>query len=1097
MQEMSNRICPNCSCKLPNGVKFCSNCGERIGGGNIVCLSCAHANQPDTKFCVECGARLYASQCPSCGHMLAAPARFCPECGERMGEEAPLPAIEADLGHSQASSAASLQEGELRTVTVLFADISGFTSMSEKLLPDEVHQIMDRIMVQLSDAITEHGGRIDKYIGDCIMAEFGLPKASENDPQRAVDAALAMQERIKELEEKTEKEYGIQPKMRIGINTGKVLAGFVGKGDDRSYTAMGDTVNLASRLESAAPVGSILISYNTYRHITGLYAVRALDPIRVKGKEHPVKVIEVLAKKEGSRLLPLRGLSDVEIRMIGRDVELQMLSGYFQQIQNNRYMEAVAVSGQAGVGKSRLVLEFQKTLEEKGQALVVFEAQCLPHAESDPFAPWRESLMAFFGVSSVSSPRDALENIISKLESLNIHDASFGWDIDHLANVLAYVLAIELDSSSLGGMKDGSSASTTRQKGFDALSMLFQRVARTQSIVLVVEDLHWAPEGFVDLLMYLLQNLEDNPIFLLITTRPETVESGQLQPIQSRLHLLHLQALPQAPARNLVSHILRKIKDLPEDLRNWIAEHGGGNPLLMEELVRHMLDQGHIAVEEDQWRFCGDSWDRMKIPPTISGIIERRIDSLTPEEKALCQRAAVAGDTFWVDLLESMGARNIENTMKLLEEKSILVREMTGTGLGEKEYCFKLPLAREVVYQNTLKKKRSKYHEQCAVWMEKHFKDRLQEYADRLAWHYDKCRMENKALEYYMLSARRAIAVYSNKQSKRYFRRCLALVLSIMEKEGKHAHLGTVFEVYQGIGFVKEHVGEYDKALTIYGEALELMDRHADHPLSFQWQAELLIMQATVLVQKGKYERALSALENGHRLLDRYREASGDQVQLHGKLHYWQGWALQQTGRYEEALKSYREGMESLGNDIRTKAGATILSGMAVTYQYLDDWDNALATSMKSLTIKESLGAHKQIATELINIGLINTKREDWKQAEMFLRRGLDISDKIGDVNKVAAAYCNLGELHVLTGDLDQAEKNLKLSLEKFESIGARYGCPEIYRQLATVARRQGEQEKGREMLEKSLHWARELNASGEEASTLEMIREWEREATR
>ena len=1087
---MPPKTCPNCGKENKPEARYCIHCGETLPEEEQPCPECGFLNPPAAKFCQECGRPLGEKRCPGCGNALERDAKFCPECGFRLdgaGAEAAAPKErEAELPRP----AADMEDGELRTVTVLFADVSGFTAMSERLSPDVVHAVMDRILARLAEVIVEHGGRVDKYIGDCIMAEFGLPRAQDNDPQMAVDAALGMQAVMKDLGDEIEPEHGVRPRLRIGVNTGLVLAGHVGREGEKSYTVMGDAVNLASRLESAAPTGSVLISHYTYRHVVGLYDLHALDPIRVKGKKEPVRVVEVLGRRAGGRLLPLRGLHDVEIRMIGRDVELQMLHGYFRQIRENRYMEAVTVSGQAGIGKSRLVLEFLRLLEEREEQAAVFEAQCLPHGVADPFSPWHETLASFFGIDATRSPAAAYGKIAEKLCELEARAPS-DWTPERLAEVLAFVMAIDVDSPGIAALKDAQNAAANRRKGFEGLATLLRMIGEGRGVVLVVEDLHWAPEGLAELVTYLLEALRDSPVLAVITTRPEAVEDGRWRCASSRHHMLQLRPLPEVPARNLVTHILRRAGRVDREFKDWIVRRGGGNPLLTEELIRHMIELGRIVVSDDGWRLRTETWEGMTIPTTIAGLIERRIDVLSPEEKRLCQQAAVAGDVFWDGLLGAMGAGEVGEILERLEARDIIIREAASSLPGEKEYRFKLPLAREVLYDTTLLRNRHRYHEQCARWMEARFTDRLDEFAVRLAEHHERCGHEREALRYHMIGARRLLAVYSNRQARIAFERCLDLAASLMEKEESIQYIETVFEIYQGMGFIDEHIGEYDRAAKVYGEAMEFMATHQDHHLSFQWRTEFTVNLVTVRAQRGQYEQALADLERGHEFLDRYRKPSAVQLQLHGKLHYWNGWVLQQLGRYEEALENYKEGLESLGDDVKTKAGATILSGMAVTYQYLDDWDNALETSLRSLAIKEALGAHKQVATELINIGLIHVQRRDWAGAETFLRRGLDISEKIGDVNKVAAAYCNLGEMFVAADDPDQAEKYLKLSLEKFESIGAAYGFPEIYRQLAIVAHRQDDDDLAEKRLDKSLHWARELNAKVEEERTLKLREEW------
>ena len=460
-------------------------------------------------------------------------------------------------------------EQQRKQVSVLFADVSGFTAMSETMDAEEVSALMNALWARLDREITAHGGMIDKHIGDAVMALFGAPTAREDDPERAIRVALAMQAEIRAFIESSQDRISsasVTPhlEMRIGINTGPVLLGAVGTTGE--YTAMGDTVNVASRLEHAAPVGGILISHDTYRHVRGVFDVLPLEPISVKGKRESMPVYLVRAAKPRAFRVTTRGVEGIETRTIGREAELQQLQAAFQAAQDKHQTYLASLVGEAGVGKSRLLYEFNNWLDLLPEDVFLFKGRATQEMTKLPYALIRSMLAFRFEIQDSDQASVARDKLMRWIVEF------LGADRAEAAHFIGHLIGFDFSGSPhLQGIL--GDARQIRNRAFHYVAQLFAAAAREHTAVILLEDLHWADDSSLDLIHHLVHEQLDVPLLIIGLMRPTFFERRSTWGEGLATHIrLDLHPLSEHDSQRFVAEILRKVSEIPRALQDLIVQ---------------------------------------------------------------------------------------------------------------------------------------------------------------------------------------------------------------------------------------------------------------------------------------------------------------------------------------------------------------------------------------------------------------------------------------------------------------------------------------------------------------------------------------------
>ena len=681
----------------------------------IKCQRCQFENPEEARFCNRCGNAL-ASPCGQCGKINPPGSLFCNQCGHdliRAKETSPpldpFPSASYTPKHlaDQILTSKSALEGERKLVTVLFADVASFTSLSEKLDPEEVHQILDGCFQILMQKIHQYEGTINQFTGDGVMALFGAPLAHEDHAQRACHAALSIQHALSAYGEKIQKEYEVPFQLRIGLNSGPVVVGKIGDDLRMDYTAIGDTTNLASRMQSLAQPGTILLSHHTHHLVEAFFQFQPLGKVEIKGKEEPQEAYQLLRPSEVETRIAAataKGLT----KFVGRKNSMTALLEAWEKVLSGSG-QIVGIVGEAGVGKSRLLLEFRTRLPQG--IFTYLEGRCLQYGSSLLYLPVLDILRFYFalqeGDREILLQRKLKESISSLDEKL-------------LSSLPCFqdLLSLKVEEEAYLKLE----AKQRRDRIFEAIRDLLLRESQNKPLMLAIEDLHWIDRPSQELLDYLIGWLANARILLLLLYRPEYAHPWGNKSYYNRIGLDQL-SLPSSA--ELVAALLEGGKVAPE-LRQLILNRAAGNPLFLEEFTHTLLENGTIRKKDHTFALTR-SPSEIQVPDTIQGIIAARMDRLEENLKRTLQVASVIGRDFAFRILQMITGMQEELKSHLLNlqglefiyEKSLF---------PELEYIFKHGLTQEVAYNSLLIKRRKEIHERIGKAIEGLYPERLEEF---------------------------------------------------------------------------------------------------------------------------------------------------------------------------------------------------------------------------------------------------------------------------------------------------------------------------------------------------------------------------------
>jgi class 3 adenylate cyclase/tetratricopeptide (TPR) repeat protein len=715
----------------------------------VQCPQCQHENPPQAKFCLECGTRL-ALTCAQCGTELPAGAKFCLECGQPVsGQSAgqsrftsPAAYTPKHLADKILTSRSAL-EGERKQVTVLFVDVSGFTSLSERLDPEEVHGLMNRAFELMLTEVHRYEGTVNQFLGDGIMALFGAPIAHEDHAQRAVHAALGIRKALEGYQEELRSRRGISFQVRQGLNTGLVVLGSIGNDLRMDYTAVGDTTNVAARLQAAADPGRIVISEATHRLVCGYFYTRSLGELSLKGKAEPVGACEVISAQVARTRLDVeaeRGLTP----FVGRDRELRLLFECFEQAKAG-HGQVVFIAGEPGIGKSRLLLEFRRRLGDEATWL---EGRALSFGRAMAFRPLIDLLRRNFRLEE----GDPEGTIVTKIERGVLR---LGEDLRPTLPYLRYLLSVEPGDAAVLTMDPQQ----RRGEIFDALRRLTVRAAEVRPQVAVFEDAHWMDQATEEYLLFTADSIPTSRVLRILTYR-----TGYVHPFGERSYhtRIALNTLSTAHSIEMAQGMLLTER-LPEALKALIVRKAEGNPFFVEEVVKSLLEVGALRPAGEGY-VLAKRLDEIFVPDTIQDVITARIDRLEEAQKRTLQLASVIGREFTRRLLDRLAEVRARTEEVLRELKAIELIYEKST-FPELAYMFKHALTHEVAYNSLLVRRRKELHRLIGLAIEELYTDRLTEQHEVLAYHFAKGEEWRKALEYLLKAAEKATKAFANREA--------------------------------------------------------------------------------------------------------------------------------------------------------------------------------------------------------------------------------------------------------------------------------------------------------------------------------------------
>ncbi|NIS70351.1 MAG: AAA family ATPase [Proteobacteria bacterium] len=715
------------------------------------CPKCQFDNREGVKFCEKCGAKMELV-CPNCGAEVPLDRQFCGECGHDLRKPKETPPIDYSQPQSYTPkfladkilTTRSSIEGERKLVTVLFADVANYTAIAEKLDPEEVHQVMDGCFNILMDEIHKYEGTINQFTGDGVMALFGAPVAHEDHAQRACYAALSIQKAIGEYGEKIRKDCGVNFKMRIGLNSGPVIVGSIGDDLRMDYTAIGDTTNLAARMESMAKPCAILVSRDTHRLVREFFELEALGKIEAKGREEPQEAFELIKVGEVETRIGAsitKGLT----RFVGRKNSMAALKELFGKAKSGSG-QVVGIVGEVGVGKSRLLLEFTNLLPQGEYTCL--EGRCLHYGGSMAYLPILDILLSYYEIKEGDR-----EFIIKK----KIKDRTLKLD-EKLKSIIPpfqELLSLKVDDEDFIKLEP----QVKREKTFEAIRDLFIRVSQEKPLVLAVEDLQWIDKTSEEFLDYLIGWLANTPIMLILLYRTEYSHHWGSKTYYTKIGLNQLGTTSSA---ELVQAILEGGEVVPE-VRELILSRAAGNPLFTEEFTHTLMENGSIERKDKKYVLSRKASD-IQVPDTIQAVIAARMDRLEDNHKRTMQIASVIGRDFLFRLLTRISGMGKELQVYLAKLQSLeFIYEKNL--FPELEYMFKHVLIHDVAYHSLLIKTRKQIHERIGNAMEELYKDRIDEHYEKLAYHYQQSGNREKAADYLVLTAKKTADRFANEEA--------------------------------------------------------------------------------------------------------------------------------------------------------------------------------------------------------------------------------------------------------------------------------------------------------------------------------------------
>jgi len=822
--------CPDCGFENLDGFKFCNGCGQKL---ELFCPSCQTANPPGS--------------------------RFCGGCGEGLSQGA------------QRGKITSEREGERKYVTVLFSDLSGYTAMSETLDPEEVKEIMSRIFGEVAQVVARYEGFIEKFVGDAVMALFGVPKSHEDDPVRAILVAREIHALVEAMSPGLEKKIGKPISMHTGINTGLVVTGEVNM-EKGTHGVSGDTINLASRLQNLAQKGEILVGHDTYRQAEGHFSFESMEPTTVKGKTDPVQVYRVLSQKE--RPITTHRLSGLRADLTGRKVEMAELGDAVERLRSGKG-RILPICGDAGTGKSRLVEDFKATLNL--EEIQWIEGHAYAYAQNIPYFPLINLLNGVFHIEEKDSSEKIKEKIESGIKEL----------IENSGEIVPYVG--NLYALTYPELKDVS-AELWKNRLEEAVQAILAALAKRAPTVFLLEDLHWADRSFVDLLRRALLEFRQ-PAIVLCVYRPafSLFTSHQLNSVNKLYHEIRLQDLSLSDAQDMLVSLLRT-ENIPSELKRWVQNKTEGNPFYLEELVNTLIESEVLIQEDGGWKITRPITET-DISSSIHGLISGRLDRLEKETKRILQEASVIGRAFLYEILIKVSELEdrIDRGLSTLERLDLI---RTRSLQPDLEYMFKHPLTQEVVYNGLLKKERQEIHEQVARVMERFFEDRLSEFYETLAFHFAQGRSEKKAVEYLVKAGEKSLARYAVEEAHEYYKKAYDILAPKEDKTKEEEIL--LIDMLNSWGNVYYYLGAYQEFVELFRSNQRLAETQGDKARAGMFHVWFGVAQCMAGYVKDSHERLLKALKLG--------EETADQKVI-GYACTWLPWVCSDLGLFDEGIE--------------------------------------------------------------------------------------------------------------------------------------------------------------------------------------------------
>ncbi len=940
----------------------------------------------------------------------------------------------------------SALEGERKQVTVLFCDLRNSTAIAEKIGAESMHGLLSRFFELAMDEIHRYEGTVNQLLGDGFMALFGAPIAHEDHARRAVLAALDLQRTIREHDEELGGQHGVELAFRMGLNTGMVVVGSIGNDLRLDYTAIGDTTNLAARLEQIAEPGTVLVSENTSRLVQGYVRLEALTPVEVKGKTEPIPIYKVLGTLP--RRSPIVSRSERTLsQFVGRERELATLEELFAQVESANG-QVVGIVGEAGQGKSRLLYEFRQRIKDK--TITYLEGRCLSYGRSIPYHPIIDVLRHHCGISETDHAEAVMEKVGVALQEI-------GLDPEESAPYLLQLLGVKEGKELISML----TPETIRNQTFEMLREMSLKGSQPQPLVIEIEDNHWVDKTSEDCLTSLVESLAGASILLLTTYRPG------YRPLwieKSYATQVSLHGLAQQDALNIIHS--SQPTALSSQVAQTIVEKAEGNPFFLEELTRAVAETGEQRTDV--------------VPDTVQGVLSARIDRLPEIHKRLLQTASVLGRAFSLRLLEKIWDGS-DSPVQLLEDLKRQEFLFERTGVEESAYVFRHALTENVAYESLLTTRRQALHAAAGQALETLYADRLEDAYDRLAYHYARTDNAAKAVEYLTLVAEKAAQRYAHVEAVATLQEAIVhakklqgeardqsiLDLVIRQADSlfllgrrqdiialllgqqdclQHTQLPLlVAQYYIKLGEAYSFLGNRNDAWRCMQDALHYAKQSGDATILgyiYAWMAQESNF-------RGQYRQGVSYGEQAVLLL----EGVEDRQHL-GFAYLTLGYVYSQYGNFTKALEvadKLRAFSDILDNR-RFQSKSIYLTGLA--YDLMGEWERAADTYHQAINTSPT---PFDAAIVLGTLGYLHVKKGNVVEAISTLENALQQANQYRSLQIQSRFKTYLGEAYYANGQIEKADDLVRQGLALAEEVENPFGIVQAKRALGHIAQSSGD----------------------------------------
>ena len=987
--------CPECQFDNREGALFCIECGTKL---EINCSKCNHFNPPASKFCEACGSKLnlLSGQAP-----------------QELSFDEKITKIQKYLPKGVTEKILAQKdriEGERKQVTVLFCDMEGFTSLSEELGPEEVYAIMDQVYEILIHKVHDYGGTVNEMTGDGVMALFGAPIALEDAPQRAIRSAMTIHREMTIFSAKLRpiNENILQIKMRIGIHTGPVVVGTLGNDLRVEFKAVGDTVNLTSRVENIAEPGTTYVTEDTFKLSEGFFRFEALGKKKIRGKEEPVSIYRVITSSTRRTRFDVsaeRGLA----RFVGRERELELLLDGFERSKKGQG-QAFSIVSEAGLGKSRLLYEFRKKVANED--ITFLEGKCLSFSKDTAYHPIADILKSIFDVKEHDGDFQIIEKVQKGLKILGADESA---TLPFLLELLS-VKDSDLDNTSM-------SPESKKDRTMEALKRITLQGAAVRPLIMAFEDLHWSDKSSEEYLKNLLNSISGARVFLIFTYRPEFVHTWGGRSYHSQINL---NRLSNRESLLVVSHLLGT-ENIDRELEELILEKSEGVPLFIEEFVKSLNDLKIMERKNGKYRLTKDI-QKVSIPSTIQDVIVARVDTLPENAKKILQIGSAIEREFNYQLLNrvtDLPENEVLTALSALKDSELLFERGI---FPESTYIFKHALTREVVYDSILSKSKKRLHNDIGRSIEELYKDNVDEYCEILAEHYLLSENYMKAAEFCRLAGRKAARAVSFADAISFGEKW---VMSLEKLPSSEEAEKKIIDARTILGFYYLQLQHWDTAKKVINPIIDLALKH-------NYKKRLAQIYTLIGVQRHWVEEDFSKSVEYLEKAIKAAEETNNFISLIFANHDL-GHVFSDNCEFDKGLYHIKKGLEivDMGNVLWSIAMHKACIALTI-YFHQGKIDVAYRTSNEALELAEESGDILSKTEAFVNHGVCCFGKGFLDEAEKHLLIGKDFSERTNSIMHALVANLFLGFVCSLGGDHLRAQEhcNKALSYGKLGLLG-------------------------------------------------------------